>query len=338
MDRKLSNPIPSSLTIAQVSQPDKYCGVPPSTEPDAAASDIVRVIKEYLNETPYWNHHWEPLTVNQELEACIYDELAARNWGLCPQYLRATVHLMAAFTEFTYMGLTFPEKRIVTIFIWSLLYIDDVAPKNPAPCIDFQRRYVQGLPQLDPVLDTFAETFTSMYDIYDPLFANFIITSALEYTAVSCVETYIETFTPVHRPSRFPWFLRSRSGASISFAMMMFPKSGNHDFSACLRAMPDMDYSIGLTNDFFSFYKELLGNETETYVHHRAYHEEKTPFQTFSEIKREIILANENVLDILTRFGNEATAKAWKYWGYGYVLWHLEGDRYKLKDLNLVPK
>ena len=67
------------------------------------------------------------------------------------------------------------------------------------------------------------------------------------------------------------------------------------------------------------FYKELLQNETETYVNHRAYHEGKTPLQTFSEIKREIILANENVLDILTRFGNEATVKAWRLWGYGYV-------------------
>ena len=67
------------------------------------------------------------------------------------------------------------------------------------------------------------------------------------------------------------------------------------------------------------FYKEELGNETKTYIHHRAYLEGKTPFQTFSEIKREVILADENVLDVLTRFGNEATVKAWQHFEYGYV-------------------
>ena len=173
--------------------------------------------------------------------------------------------------QFTYMGLTLTEKRTVTIFTWSayfllllveiqdilfdsiIMYIDDAAPKNPAPFIDFQRRYLQGLPQLDPVLDTFAETFTSIYEIYDPPFANFIITSALDFIAATCVETHIETFTPVHLPARFPWFLRSRTGVSICTVLLMFPKSGNHDFPACLRALPDMDYSIGLTNDFLSY-------------------------------------------------------------------------------------
>ena len=66
------------------------------------------------------------------------------------------------------------------------------------------------------------------------------------------------------------------------------------------------------------FYKEELANET-TFVHHRANLEGKTPSQTFSEIKREVILAGENTLDIPTRFGSEATAKAWQRWEYGYV-------------------
>ena len=100
----------------QISQLDKCCGgklyiscghhillrstiVPPSTEPDVAASDIVQVFKEYLNEMPYWKYKWEPPTVNKELEECIYKELAAKNWDLSPQYLRATVNIMATFTE-----------------------------------------------------------------------------------------------------------------------------------------------------------------------------------------------------------------------------------------------
>ena len=121
MDRKLPNPISSNLTAAQMSPLDKCCGsksnfsfgvhillrsttVLPLTGPGAAASDIVRVIKEYVNEMPYWKNHWEPLVVNLELAECVYDELIAKNWGMCPRYLRATVHLMAAFTEVNYVS------------------------------------------------------------------------------------------------------------------------------------------------------------------------------------------------------------------------------------------
>ena len=107
------------------------------------------------------------------------------------------------------------------------------------------------------------------------------------------------------------------------------------------------------------FHKEQLGKETGTYVHHRAHFEGKTTLQILSELKSKAILAGENTLDILTRFGNEATVKAWQRWEYGYAcviipslwtdcmnsnlvpydrLWHLEGDRYKLKDLNLIPR
>ena len=70
--------------------------------------------------------------------------------------------------------------------------------------------------------------------------------------------------------------------------------------------------------DGIRFYKEYLGNET-TYVHHRAHLEGKTLLKTLSEIKREVILAGENTLDILTRFGNERTVKAWQRWEYGYA-------------------
>ena len=105
--------------LSGVPQPGERCGsnsvlllrvynlltlitVLPSKGPDVTTSDIVRVIKEYLGEMPYWKNHWGSPTVNEELGECIYDELAAKNWDLCPQYLRTTVHLMAALTEVNY--------------------------------------------------------------------------------------------------------------------------------------------------------------------------------------------------------------------------------------------
>ena len=115
--------------------------------------------------------------------------------------------------------------------------------------MDFQRRYVLGLSQLDPILDSLAEAFTSVYELYDIPFANFMITSALDFITVACVETSIAPFIAANGPGRFPWFLRSRTGARIAYSCMNFPKSGNHDFSAFFRAAPDMEYFSAVTND-----------------------------------------------------------------------------------------
>ena len=155
----------------------------------------------------------------------------------------------------TLVHLPFPPAitdRSKPSFVSILTYIDDVAPKNPEPYMDFQRRYVLGLPQLDPLLDSFAEAFRSVYELWDIPFANLMMTSALDFITATCVETSITPFTPANRPGRFPWFLRSRDGAAIAYCSMIFPKSGNHDFSAFFRAAPDMEYFSAVTNDLLS--------------------------------------------------------------------------------------
>lgn len=74
-----------------------------------------------------------------------------------------------------------------------------------------------------------------------------------------------------------------------------------------------------LKDDFLRFYKEYLANEPDNYIHRRAYDEGRSPLQILSDIKRESIAASENVIDILTRFGSEASVKAWQEWEFGFV-------------------
>jgi len=305
------------------------------TEADDAASGVLVIIKEYLNELPSWKHGKRP-HVDGELAKVIWAELTQKNPETCPPSLQPTANMMAHLIQLGLPGLSWTEKKTVTMISTILTYIDDVAPKNPAPYMDFQRRYTLGLPQLDPVLDCFAEAFTSVYELWDIPFANFMITSALDFITATCVETSISPFTSANRPGRFPWFLRSRDGAAIAYCSMIFPKSGNHDFSAFFRAAPDMEYFSAVTNDLLSFYKEYLANDTDNYIHHRAHDEGKSPLQVLSDIKREMVIASENVIDVLTRFGSEASLKAWEEWEFGFVLMHLELERYKLAGLNLA--
>jgi len=70
------------------------------------------------------------------------------------------------------------------------------------------------------------------------------------------------------------------------------------------------------------------------YVHHCASFEGKTPLpQTLSQIKRDIILAGENTLDI-----NEASVKAWQRWEDGYACvtsFHRTDKRTDRRNLDL---
>ena len=74
-----------------------------------------------------------------------------------------------------------------------------------------------------------------------------------------------------------------------------------------------------LIDEFLRFYKEYLANDSDNYIYHRAHAEGKSPLQILSDIKSEMILASENVIDILTRFGSEASVKAWQEAEYGGV-------------------
>ena len=74
-----------------------------------------------------------------------------------------------------------------------------------------------------------------------------------------------------------------------------------------------------LIDNFVRFYKEHLADESENYVHYRAHDEGKSPLQILSDMKKEIIMASENVIDVLTRFGSEASVKTWQEWEFGLV-------------------
>jgi len=89
--------------------------------------------------------------------------------------------------------------------------------------MDFQRRYVLGLPQLDPILDEVADAFASAYELYDLPFANFMMTS-----------------------------FRTLTGGTMTYSASVFLKSGNHNFSAFFRAAADMEYFIAAANDLLS--------------------------------------------------------------------------------------
>ncbi|KAH9965491.1 isoprenoid synthase domain-containing protein [Russula dissimulans] len=294
---------------------------------------ICHVLKDYfdgavcLQRPKPWNS-----TTNQDLEEFMLTDMKKRNINSPP--LKRILHLCAAFAEMIYHGLSLELKKIIAQFAWYLIYVDDVAPQNTAPYLAFQHRFLRKLPQLDPVLDALTDVLHLIYDHYDVVFANTIISGTFDYITVTCMEPVTNSSTLTPNVARFPWFFRSRTGVAIPFALLSFPKSRNPDIGVTLQILPTIDFWIAAGNDFFSFYKEELAGETYTYINYRAKIEGRKPVEVFGQLKFELAEAAKSINAVIG--GSTANmVEAWSEFEYGYLSWHLEVDRYKLKDLGL---
>ncbi|KAF8576474.1 terpenoid synthase, partial [Ramaria rubella] len=214
-----------------------------------------------------------------------------------------------------------------------LIYVDDMAPKDPSTFSVFEQRFLRGQPQLNPVLDALVEVLLCMWELYDPFCANYIVASTFEFLTATCLEPELETLPLIQGAQRFPWFIRNGTGVATAFACMIFTKSGRFDIMKYVRAIPDMNFWIALTNDVLSFHKEELAGETANYIHNRAYVDNKAPVQVLADIVEELRVSR-NAIHVALALHPEAL-KAWIGFERGYVAWHIGQDRYKLRDLGL---
>jgi Trichodiene synthase (TRI5) len=138
------------------------------------------------------------------------------------------------------------------------IYVDDMAPRDPSSFSGFQQRFLSGQPQLTPILDAFASVLLRMWDLYDPLCANTIITAALRLVTISCIEPEIEKLPLVQGAQRFSWFVRQHDGVGPAYALMSFTRSTQINIVNYFHAVPEMDRWICLTNDILSSVPLLL--------------------------------------------------------------------------------
>lgn len=180
----------------------------------------------------------------------------------------------AAMGEMSYHHHRYEVKLLISLFTFFMIYIDDRSSRgDPAPYATFQQNYIMSRPQLDPVLDHFAECLGDMWTFYDAFTANAIITSSLEFVSGCLLEKCVRPlsacrseltfffpsitkFMPIHpQADRYPYFLRSKTGVAQAYTFMMFPKAQHHTPTAFIQAAPAISYWIDITNDILSFHK-----------------------------------------------------------------------------------
>lgn len=305
-------------------------GSDPLTNASSHYQDVkASILKAFLSEMGHGA--MEIKATNKELEDFMRAEMNSKNIA-CDQ-LERTLHLAASLIELGYHDRSFPEKQNMALFNWYLIYVDDMAHKDPSSFSVFEQRFLRGQPQLNPVLDALIDVLLRMWDLYDPLCANSIIASTFEYFTSTCIEPDIERLPLIRGTQRFSWFVRERTGVATAFALMMFTKSTQIDMMEYIQAMPDMNFWICLTNDVLSFHKEELAGETANYVHNRACLENKAPLEVLAEMAEELRVSRNTIHIALSK--SPRALQAWKVWEHGYVAWHMAQDRYKLRDLGL---
>ncbi|KAF7367637.1 Terpenoid synthase [Mycena sanguinolenta] len=254
-----------------------------------------------------------------ELENAVMKEV--RSWNVDDGQHGAVFASLAAkaasIVEFCYHNHTFEVKVSIALYSWFFFYIDDIASEQSLE--DYQRRFLLGFPQEDPVLVHLNTTLGRMYNYWDPICANLIGCAALECLSGTLLENRPEISKMAVRPGAISWpkYLRTMSGVGPGYSCAIFPKQTHRDISAYIQILPDIGDYFCLANDVLSFYKEELAGETTNQVHLRADTTGKHP-------KRVLIEMVEEVRDLHIRITTtleeqpEALA-AWKTFEYGYM-------------------
>ncbi|KAK7064914.1 terpene synthase [Favolaschia claudopus] len=234
-------------------------------------------------------------------------------------------------TEFCYPHHTPEAKAVITLTAWFFFYVDDLATMQSLE--DCQRRLVLGLPQEDPVLVHLPAVLEKFYDHWDPICANTMTCSVLDFINSTILEKRREICVMSVHPFAHSWpkYLRSKSGFGLLSACAIFPQASHPDISAYIQAIPDIAEFEAFANDILSFYKEELAGETANYVHIRANITSKHPKQVLVELIKEVVDLHTRITGILQ--DHPEALVAWKAFETGNIAWHFALGRYRLAEL-----
>ncbi|RYP93663.1 hypothetical protein DL770_000194 [Monosporascus sp. CRB-9-2] len=240
-------------------------------------------------------------------------------------------------------ALAYPEHPVevqayIALWTWIVVQIDDVVNDIKDAVDHFQQRFFSGEPQPHPLLHAMGELLREAYDYWDPVLANILVTSALNFLTSTLLETRegFQKMTVTKAGTSFPYYYRDLTGLAEAFAIFGYPTAVYPEIQYFLEAIPDMAVFINTFNDVISFYKEELANDDRNYIHNRAMCEEKEPLIVLKDVKREVEDCVARIRAILK--GRGIYAESWEMHMRGHIAMHTTNPRYRLAELGLGEK
>lgn len=145
-------------------------------------------------------------------------------------------------------------KLHIAFYTWLATYIDD-DEDGTQDLAGFQIRFHKGEPQPSALLARFAELLQGMSAHFEPLVANFIVLSSLQFVNATLLERRGEFHGLQHckEASGWPDYIRDRSGVTEAYAYFVFPRDQCPDMGAYMQGIPDMMTYMNYANDVLSY-------------------------------------------------------------------------------------
>ncbi|KAK8070249.1 hypothetical protein PG994_006865 [Apiospora phragmitis] len=227
---------------------------------------------------------------------------------------------------FSEAALAYPDHSVavqtyIAIFTWLVVQIDDITPSIKAEPL--------------PILRGLAAIFREAYDHWDPILANLLVKSGLDFVTANLLdaEEGFRRMQVTEAGVSFPYYFRHMSGITEAYAIFTYPSAQYPDLSQFLEAIPDIALFININNDVLSFYKEEVAGETTNYIHNRARCEQKDPLAVVRDVQQEVVACVQRVNAILE--GRVPYLQAWKIHMTGHIAMHTVNPRYRLSELGL---
>ncbi|KAJ8112541.1 hypothetical protein ONZ43_g5372 [Nemania bipapillata] len=227
------------------------------------------------------------------------------------------------------------EPRIYTgIFTWLAIMVDDGANKDPGEWHQFIPRFLTGARHHSLLAQEWDRCIRRCYQYYSDIAANFITTSALNFTNACALEgSEVPKMTRTAGGESWAYYFRDKNGVAEAYSWMTFPKAVCPEVSWFMEAIPDMNRYICFTNDLFSLYKEECAWEKDNYMNIRASYQKADVYKVARQVAEETADAHRSIMLVLE--GKDPYAQLWQDHALGFIAFHTTSERYKLRDLGL---
>lgn len=135
-----------------------------------------------------------------------------------------------------------------------MVQIDDVIKDIKVDADEFQRRFFSGERQTQCLFQAFAEILREAYDHWDPVLANILVTSGLNFVTSNLLETRegFQKMSVTKAGRSFPYYYRDLAGITEAYAIFGYPTALYPKLENFLEAIPDMALFINIFNDVVS--------------------------------------------------------------------------------------
>ncbi|OBZ77658.1 hypothetical protein A0H81_02643 [Grifola frondosa] len=263
---------------------------------------------------------------NLELRHRLATQMELWESSLSPAFKYKLNEESCNIAEMTYGHTSTDHQYFIALFTACTIYADDHCACDPEPVGQFAERFAHGERQLDPVLDCLADHIKTAYEFWPAIGATAIISSTLDFMTAVYVEN-TKAITPTPLAPRFPYYFRSLSGLSPSYAYFIFPKSWRTGINSYLQLIPELCFTLNCANDVLSFYKECVAGETDNYINLCATAEQKTPTAVLRDLANEVADTIRRV-EALAAGDGELAVFCYKFFMASSCFWQNFADRF----------